>query len=145
MVGDGLPTDQQGYDERIHEIKLECQRLRETTDGRLPSSSEENQVRQLYNRLRATVERAVEQKVFGGVMRRFDDEVKVGKLHDLLRLSDHQIHEFEKLHKKCSGVVSSHDPSAFRNAPVPSVQELQADICGLEQLVKSLSNSKSTQ
>jgi energy-coupling factor transporter ATP-binding protein EcfA2 len=88
------------------------------------------EAKQTYNELRETWERAVEDVLLNGAIRRFGRDVKtqsLGKLH--LVTEDHMM-RLEKGMSKCSTLM--HDQPADLGRPIPNPKELLADVVECE-------------
>jgi hypothetical protein len=96
-------------------------------------------VADLYSRLRATCERAVEDIVFSGTVLRHRDYIPINQnFKKVLALDAAACDVLINLHNKCSKITEAHDPSRARNAPVPNPDEIAADIRVLEDWVANI-------
>lgn len=96
-------------------------------------------VRTLYDRLRATCERALEDVAFSGIVLRHRDWIPVNHtLKKVLALDAAMCDVLINLHGKCSNITEAHDLSRARNAPVPSPDEIAADIKTLKDWVHAV-------
>ncbi len=137
QVNGGLPWDHQGYKERIDVLEQEQSKLAKTWPV-YPGESERAKMRQQYDRLRATLERVIQDVVFNGVMKRYRDWIRVSNLVEVVGFEPSEFEAIDKLHKRCSDVVTSHDPSSEKAAPVPSAKNLADDIRKLKILVDGI-------
>ncbi|MCO4856503.1 hypothetical protein MKD49_08420 [Herbaspirillum sp. WGmk3] len=94
-------------------------------------------MRQQYSKLRATIERMIQDIVFNGVVVRYRDWIKVGNLGEVVTFEDTDCKEIERLHKACCDVTEAHDPSSAKNIPVPTAQQLGIDIAALVAVAQS--------
>jgi hypothetical protein len=134
-VSEGVPSDHQGYRERIHELKQAQKKLENKPWPAYPNESESSEMRQQYGRLRATIERVVQDVVFSGVVRRHHDWVRVSSLGKVVGFTGAEEREIDRLYKRCHGAINGHDPSSGKNAAVPTAAELANDISDLEALI----------
>ncbi len=96
-------------------------------------------VRSLYDRLRATCERAVEDIAFAGTVLRHRDYIPINQnFKRVLALDAPACDVLIKLHDKCSNITDSHDPSRGRNAIVPNPDDIADDIKALEDWVDTV-------
>jgi hypothetical protein len=70
-----------------------------------------------------------------GVVERYRDWVKVGKLDDVAGLTKDECSKITSLYKSCDDVVEAHDPSSAKNASVPDPGQLGKDIQGLRAVI----------
>lgn len=133
----GLPWDHKGYKERINDLEQGHSKIAKTWPA-YPNEQDITQMRHQYDRLRATIERVVQDVVFGGVVKRYRDWIRMDKLAEVVGFENSEYSVIEKLHKRCCDVVTAHDPSSAKAATVPSPTELKADIESLEQVVDDI-------
>jgi energy-coupling factor transporter ATP-binding protein EcfA2 len=136
-VNDGLPWDHQGYKERIDALE-QAQRKLAKGWPLYPGEKESNQMRNQYDRLRATLERVIQDLVFNGVVKRYRDWIQVDKLEEVVGFDHTEYEAIKKLHKRSCDVVSAHDPSSAKAAPVPTATDLGNDIEALKTIVESI-------
>ena len=103
-------------------------------------------VMSLYDRLRATCERAVEDVAFDGTVLRHRDYIPVNHQHfkKVLALDETDCNVLIQLYEKCSNIIDSHDPSRGRNAIVPNPDEVAADIKILDDWVENIKAKQKT-
>lgn len=135
-VNDGLPWEHQPYKDRLDKLEKD-QRALEKRWPLYPNANEMAEMRQQYDRLRATIERVIEDFVLNGVIKRFD-RVKVGNLAQVVGLTNAECDEIARLHNACCEVVTAHDPSSVKNAPVPSATQLAQDIADLKTVIADI-------
>ena len=92
----------------------------------------------IYNSLRASWERTLEDIVFFRVVQRHRDYIDTKNLKKVTVLSESDSDIFQAGFKKCSDVVDAHDPSSGRNAAAPPPDEIVQDIEALKNWVKGL-------
>ena len=129
-VNAGLPWHHQTFKDRIDKLEQAQKKLEKSW----PPSPDEQQsaaMRTQYSMLRSTIERLIQDLVFNGVVVRYRDWIKVGNLGEVVGFENADCKEIERLHKACCDVTEAHDPSSGKNAPVPTAQQLGADIATL--------------
>lgn len=136
-VNDGLPWEHQSYKDRLDKLE-KAQKNLERRWPPYPNAQEAAEIRQQYDRLRATIERVIQDVVFNGVIKRYEDYIRVGNLKEVVGLTDAECIEIDRLHKACCHVVTAHDPSSAKNAPVPTPTQLGQDIADLKVLIESI-------
>lgn len=95
-------------------------------------------MRSHYSRLRAAVERAIQDVVFNGVVVRYRDWIKVGNLSEVVGFSTEECAEFARLHERCCDFVDAHDPASGKDAPTPTAAEFGQDIADLAAVVEAI-------
>lgn len=136
-VNDGLPWDHQGYKARINALEQAQSRLAKTWPA-YPGEAEAATMRQQYDRLRATLERVIQDVVFNGVIKTYRDWIRVDSLAEVVGFEHSEFKAIDKLHKRSCKVVTAHDPSSAKAAPVPSAKDLGDDIEKLKNLVATI-------
>lgn len=142
-VNDGLPWEHQPYKDRLDKLG-KAQRELEKRWPPYPNATEAADMRQQYDRLRATIERVIQDVVFNGVVQRYRDWIKVDKhLQAVVGFSEAECNEIARLHKTCCDVVTAHDPSSAKIAPVPTAIQLGKDIADLEAVITAIKKRRS--
>ena len=136
-VNEGLPWDHQGYKARINALEQAQSKLAKTWPA-YPGDGEKAEMRNQYNQLRATIERVIQDVVFNGVIKRYRDWVRVDSLEGVVGFDRTEYEAINKLHKRCCGVVTAHDPSSAKAAAVPTATDLGNDISELRVIVATI-------
>lgn len=134
-VNGGLPWDHQGYKARINALEQAHSELAKTWPA-YPGEEEIGKVRHQYDRLRATLERVIQDVVFNGVVKRYRDWIRVDSLEDVVGFDRVEYEAISQLHKRSCDVVTAHDPSSDKGAAVPSATHLGNDIESLKEIVE---------
>lgn len=137
VVSDGLPWKIKSVEDRIDKLEKDTRTAKEAYD----SHDEElyrQQASSIYNHLRATWERALEDIAFSRVIQRHRDYIETKNLKKATVLTDADANAFHIGFKKCCDVIDAHDPSAGRNAEPPPPLEIQTDIQALKTWVTSI-------
>jgi len=140
-VNEGLPWDHQGYKERINALEQGQTKLAKSWPT-YPGEKEIGEMRREYDRLRATLERIIQDVVFNGVVKRYRDWIRVDSLEDVVGFDRAEYEAIEKLHKRSCDVVTAHDPSSAKAATVPSATDLGNDIAALKAIVETIKNRR---
>lgn len=136
-VNEGFPWDHQGYKERIDALEQAQSKLAKVWPT-YPGEKEISEVRHQYDRLRATLERVIQDVVFNGVVKRYRDWIRVDSLEDVVGFDRAEYEAIEKLHKRSCDAVTAHDPSSAKAASVPTATDLGADIIALKAVVEAI-------
>lgn len=140
-VNDGLPWEHEPYPDRLDKLEKEQRKLEERWPA-YPNAQERAEMEQQYVRLRATIERVVQDVVFNDVIHRYRDHIKVGKLRGVVGFTQAEFDEIARLHTACCDVDPSHDPSSARNALVPTATQLAQDIAALRAVVAAIKSRR---
>ena len=140
-VNIGLPWDHQSYKARIDALEKAQRQLAKNWP---PYPSEENSMQMglQYDRLRATLERVIQDVVFNGVVKRYRDWIRVDSLKDVVGFDQAEYEAIDKLHKRCCNVVLSHDPSSAKAATVPTATDFGNDIATLKAIVEMIKDRR---
>tara|TARA_B110000879_G_scaffold51926_1_gene73771 strand:+ start:1312 stop:3930 length:2619 start_codon:yes stop_codon:yes gene_type:complete len=140
-VNDGLPWDQQGYKARLNALEQAQGKLAKAWPA-YPGEKETGEIRQQYDRLRATLERVIQDVVFNGVLMRYRDWIRVDSLKEVVGFNRPEYEAIEKLHKRSCNVVTAHDPSSEKAEPAPTATDLGNDIAALKAIVDAIHNRR---
>jgi hypothetical protein len=137
LVSAGLPWAGTSVEERIDKLEKDARAAKKLYDGQ-----QEDEYRRaaadVYANLRASWERGLEEIALARVVVRHRDYIDTKNLKKVSVLVDADCDKFRAAFKKCSDIVSAHDPSSGRNAEVPPPDEILQDIQALKDWVVSL-------
>lgn len=108
----------------------------------LPNEDQVWEMREIYSRLRGTIERIIEYKVLDTAITRFDNEVRVGKLSALVGFSQDEFDRIATLHGRCCELTSAHDSADARQLPTPNPTDLKKDLQDTQELLKCIQSRK---
>lgn len=137
IVTEGLPWKGQRVEERIDTLEKDARAAKILYDA----DQQENYNRAaaaVYNGLRASWERALEDVAFARVVQRHRDYIDTTHLKKASVLTETDCDAFRTGFKKCCDVVDAHDPSSGRNADAPPPNEVMRDIQALKDWVAGL-------
>lgn len=137
LVTDGLPWKAKRVEHRIDELEKRarsCKAMHEAQDDESYSKA----ARDVYDDLRATWERSLEEVAFQRIIVRHRDYVDTKHLKKVSVLTETDCDTFRTNYGRCCDVVKGHDPSPGRNAPVPPPSQLDDDIRALKDWVAGL-------
>ncbi len=143
-VCDGLPWEHSSYKERIHALESMHKKLVAKPWPQYPNEEDAAEMLKAYDRMRAAIERVIQDVVFNGVVRRYRDWIKIKGLKDVVGFNDGEYYEINRLYQRCNDLVDAHDPSSAKNAPVPGVTELGKDIDDLNAVIKVIQDRRKT-
>ncbi len=136
-VKPGLPFEHQKYTERIDNLEKAQSKLTKTWPT-YPSEEDRREMRNLYSEFRATLERVIQDVVFNGVVKRYRDWIRVDALKEVVGFDKSEYETIDKLHSRCSDVVSAHDPASAKAGSLPSPADLATDIATLKTLTETI-------
>lgn len=137
MVSDGLPWQHAGIRDRIDKLEKDAREARKLYDANDEEKYRDAAVK-IYDRLRATWERGLEDVALAGVIHRHRDYIDTKNLKRVTAVDASDVETFRKNFKKCSDLVDAHDPSRARDGAVPPPDEIAADIKTLAEWADSL-------
>ena len=132
MVSDGLPWQGKSVEDRIDKLEKAC-REAQTSYENNQDDEYRQQAASIYNNLRASWERALEDIAFSRVVQRHRDYINTKDLKKVAVLSEADCDSFHAGFKKCCDIVDAHDPSSARNGDVPIPGEILQDIQALKE------------
>src|SRR5262249_2979954 len=137
IVAEGLPWKGKSVEDRIDKLEKALTAAKKLYDA----NDEDGYAREaadIYNNLRASWERTLEDIVFARVVQRHRDYIDHKALKKVTVLTESDCDLYHAGYKKCSDVVDAHDPSSGRNAVAPPPDEIKKDIQQLKDWVQSL-------
>lgn len=137
MVTDGLPWKAQSVEDRIDKLEKAARAAKALHDNN-QDDEYAAEVAKLYNALRASWERGLEDIAFSRVVQRHRDYINAKDLKKVSVLSEADCDAFAAGFKKCCDIVDAHDPSSGRNAAPPPPADLFQDIQALKDWASSL-------
>ena len=137
MVSEGLPWQHAGIRDRIDKLEKAAREARKLYDANDEEGYRDTAVK-IYDRLRATWERGLEDVAFAGVIHRHRDYIDTKNLKRVTVIEGADVETFRKNFKKCSDLVEAHDPSRARDGAVPPPDDILADIKILADWAESI-------
>lgn len=137
MVSDGLPWKAQGVEDRIDKLEKAARAAKVLHDNN-QDDEYAIEVAKLYNALRASWERGLEDIAFFRVVQRHRDYINAKDLKKVSVLTEADCDAFAAGYKKCCDIVDAHDPSAGRNASPPPPADVLLDLQALKDWAASL-------
>jgi ABC-type transport system involved in cytochrome c biogenesis ATPase subunit len=137
VVTEGLPWDAARVEDRLDKLEKDARAAKATFDAH-DDDAYRAQVRSLYDRLRSTWERALEQVAFSKIVLRHRDYIDTKHLKRVTVLNEADCDQFAAGFKNCCDQITAHDPSLGRNASPPLPAVLIADVKALSQWVAGI-------
>lgn len=135
-VHTGLPWGHKSYAERIDYLEKAQRILERRPWPTYPNEAECGEMTHLYDLLRATIERVIQDVVFNGVVQRYRDWIHVSNLDKVVGFTDTEYSEIFRLYQLCNKVIDAHDPSSAKNLAVPTATEFGKDIEDLKTVIE---------
>ena len=137
MVADGLPWKAQSVEGRIDKLEKAARAAKLLYENN-QEDEYADEVAKVYNSLRATWERGLEDIAFVRVIQRHRDYINAKDLKKVSVLTADDCDAFAAGFKKCCDIVDAHDPSSGRNAVPPPPADILQDIHDLKCWTASL-------
>lgn len=134
FVNEGLPWIAQKTLPRIDELEKRARATRGDFDAH-NDDEYERLIFGLYGDMRATVERAVEEKLFLGIVVRHQDYISLGNLKKVSTITLDHCERLQKLFKRCCDITSAHDRASLRNFGVPTPDDALDDLVELRAII----------
>jgi hypothetical protein len=142
-VAEGLPWVAQKTLLRIDQLEKDARATRSDYDAGNDEQYEAGICR-VYDGLRATVERAVEEWVFRGIVVRHRDYVNLKDLRLVTVVTATHCERLQRLFQRCCDITQAHDRSSLRSFGVPRPDEALADLTELRAIVEEIRNLQKT-
>ncbi len=143
FVNDGLPWIAQKTSPRIDDLEKRARASRSSFDAG-DDDKYERAIVDVYNDLRATIERAVEEKLFLGIVTRHQDYISLGNLKKVTAITVTHCERLKKLFKRCCDITSAHDRSSLRSFGVPTPDDAFDDIAELKLIIDDVKARQKT-
>ena len=137
VVEEGFPWQGKRVEDRLDKLLKRACDAKDLFDNRQDEEYREEAVG-IYNRLRATWERALEDVAFGGVVRRHRDYIDTKNLKKTSVITEQDCELFNKGFSDCCDVTDAHDPSAGRDNEPPAPSEMLKAIQDLADWTSSI-------
>ncbi len=136
-VADGLPWVAQKTVQRIDQLEKDVRATQ--TDYEAGNDDQyEAGICRIYDNLRTTVERAVEEWVFRGVVVRHRDYINLKDLRLVTVITATHCERLQKLFQRCCDITQAHDRSSLRSFGVPRPDQALADLTELRDTVDDI-------
>ncbi|MHB0722170.1 AAA family ATPase [Roseomonas mucosa] len=137
VVADGLPWIAATVRSRVDALEKEARAAKLLFDSDDESGYREAAFR-IYNKLRNTWERAIEDVAFSGVINRHRDYINTKNLRKVTALESDDCDAFSVGFEKCCDQTDAHDLSRGRSAAPPPPDEILRDVQAVFAWVNSL-------
>ena len=141
-VCDGLPWGHASYKERITILEQTQKRMVKKPWPAYPNDDDKAEMFNAYSRLRASIERVIQDVVFCGVVKRYRDWISMNSLEDVVGFEDAECNEINRLYQRCNNLVDAHDPSSAKNIPCPTPAEFEKDIQDLKAVIDTIKSRR---
>lgn len=143
LVSDELPWFGKKVPQRIDELEQNTRRAKREYDAQ-NDDIYEREIGFVYSRLRATVERSVEEVLFRGVVIRHRDYVNLKSLKPVAALDLTECNDLLNLFQKCCDVTEAHDRAMLKSFGIPTPDDAFKDIEELKRVVKVVKDKQSS-
>jgi len=141
IVNEGLPWHHTGYRSRLDALE---KLAREFARGeeRMDNVQAERASREIYGKLRQVIERVVEDVVLGGVLRRYNDYVRVPNIQDVVGLTAEDCNPLIRLYQIAGDILDGHDKASARQFAAPTAAETQRHIDALGAAIAAIKDRR---
>jgi hypothetical protein len=133
-ISDNLPWIGKGTLERIDALEKDTRTAKLYFDAH-DDEKYEAAIASIYGKLRATVEKAVEECFFDGIVVRHREYIPLRQLHLITVITLPLCERMQKLFGRCSNVTEAHDRASLRSFGVPPPATALAEIAQLRAIV----------
>ena len=133
-VEDGLPWDASRVKERLDTLEKKARAARRLHDDH-KDEPHKAAIEDIYSRLRATIEKVVEEQFFCRVVVRHRDYINLKDLAKIVAIDDDDCLRIRNLFSKCCDFTESHHRSASRSYSIPAPESVLSDIAELKNIV----------
>lgn len=140
-VEEGLPWEHKSCGDRLDKLEKE-QRALQSAWPPYPGEVEREKMRHQYSHLRATLERAIQDVIFNGVIHRYRDYINVRNLDKAVGFTVDECNEITRLYKAYCDETEAHDKAPAKDAPVPTPEQLGKHIADLKNVVDKIQTRK---
>lgn len=134
---DGLPWLTMKVKDRIGRLR-DLYQTAKATHRRHGLEAYEPEARRIYGLLRETWERAVEESLLNGVVKRYEIAIHTNQLNPLADITEADIQKINDGMTKTSRFLEGHDEAEAVAEPVPEPDELYQDITDLEEWISEI-------
>jgi energy-coupling factor transporter ATP-binding protein EcfA2 len=141
IVNEGLPWHHASYKSRLDALE---KLAREFARGeeRMDNVQAERASREIYGKLRQVIERVVEDVVLCGVLKRYNDYVRVPKIKDVVGLTAEDCNPLIGLYQTAGDILDGHDKASARQFAAPTAAETQRHITALGAAITALQDRR---
>lgn len=140
IVNDNLPWAGMRVEARIDALGKVARRLRDKRNDFTQEEYDEEAAK-FYDHMRASWERALEEKGVAGVIVRHRDYINAKNINKISALDLAACEAWHEAWSRCCDYVAAHDPSRGRNQHLPEPHELLAECETLLKWVNSIKDS----
>ena len=140
-VNDGLPWRHLGTKDRIEKQEGLARALAKD-EANLDNEECSERSRLIYGQLREVIERGVEEVVFGGVLQRYNDYVRVPNISNTVGLTPQECIPIIAVYDKAKDIIRGHDKSSAGGFVPPKSVEVAADIDKLKQALEAIKDRR---
>lgn len=140
-VDDELPWVAQKTNDRIERLQQHARATRTDYENHNDEVYQRD-ICLLYGKIRATVERAVEERFFHGVVLRHRDYVNVSNVNKMTAVTADHCNRIQNLFQRCCDVTEAHDRAALRSFGVPTPDDAINDLQELRAIIDEVKDEQ---
>lgn len=144
IVMNGLDWDASNVKKRIGALRNRANDLRRLYNTGVIKTDAElgKELRDCYSDLRSTWERAVEQVLLAGVVKRAERPIHTQQMKTLSDITEEDISTVESNMTKCSLLTNAHDDPLATPDSLPTIQEFEDDVNALDEWRKTIEDRR---
>ncbi len=137
LVEHGLPWDAKSVGDRIDKLEKDVRAAKPLYEN-LQHEEYKTRVEGVYGKLRATIEKVVEEQLFYRVVVRHRDYINLKELRKTAAITDDHCLRVKKLFDKCCNITDAHHRSPSRSFSVPTPADALNDLSELTSIVNAV-------
>lgn len=141
FVDDELPWIAQKTRDRIEHLQQRARRTRTDYDN-LNDDVYERDIGLVYDDIRSTVERAIEEQFFSGVVLRHRDYMNVSNLKKVTVVTADHCNRIQNLFQRCCDITRAHDRAALRSFGIPPPDDAIKDLQELRAIIDEVKDEQ---
>jgi hypothetical protein len=142
VIQDGLPWDHKSYRDAIDCLEKAHKAFEKLPWPADPHEKLAMEMKTQYERLRAAIERVVQDFVLNGTVVRFREYIRVSELKQVVGLETGEVERIQELYHRCHRLVIAHDSASVRDDPPPSADEFGKDIKELKDIIEAIRSQR---
>ncbi len=141
LVEDGLPWDAKSVRDRLDKLEKDIRAAKTLYDDH-ENEAYKARIECVYGRLRATIEKVVEEQFFYRVVVRHRDYINLKDLRKTAVVTNDHCVRVKTLFDKCCDITDAHYRSPSRSFSVPTPQDALNDVAELRSLASEIKDDQ---
>ncbi|EMI55099.1 AAA family ATPase [Rhodopirellula sallentina] len=137
IVDEGLPWDARSVASRLDTLEKDIRTARTLYENH-EDEPYKAKIEGVYGRLRATIEKVVEEQIFCRVVVRHRDYINLKELPKTVAVTSDHCTRIKNLFSKCCDITDAHHRSPSRGFSVPAPADVLNDVAELKSIVDAV-------